>query len=105
MSAKVRGAKIARKKRAADMRRRAAMLWMLHEAGATYAAIAQAAKLSRSRVHQVCRSYAYQLHRRSECVTGAEPFMERLRRARALLGPAARVGGMILEPRFEPYCQ
>lgn len=66
MSAKVRGAKRARERRAADMRRRAAMFWMLHEAGASYAAIARAARLTKSRVHQVCQSYAYQLHRRSE---------------------------------------
>jgi hypothetical protein len=102
MKARVRGAERARERHAADMRRRAAMFWMLHEAGASYAAIARAAGLSRSRVHQVCQSYAYQLHRRSEYVTGGEPFMERLRRERALLGAAKRAGGLILEPRFEP---
>ena len=41
------------------------MFWMLHEAGASYAVIAWAAGLPRSRVHQACQSYAYQLHRRS----------------------------------------
>ena len=102
MAMKVRGAERARERRAADARRRAAMFWMLREAGASYAAIARGAGLSRSRVQQVCQSYAYQLHRRTEYVTGGEPFMERLRRAGALLGAAERQGGTILEPRFEP---
>jgi hypothetical protein len=86
------------------MDRRAAMFWMLHEAGASYGAIARAAGLSGGRVRQVCQDYAYQLHRRSEYVTGKEPFMERLRSAGALLGAllgaAERDGGTILEPRF-----
>jgi hypothetical protein len=56
------------------MERRAAMFWMLHEAGAS------------------CRS---------EYVTGREPFMGRLRRAGALLGAAEREGGTILKLRFE----
>jgi hypothetical protein len=102
MRAKGRRTVRAKERRAADMRRRAAMFWMLREAGASYAAIARGARLSPSRVQQVCQSYAYQLHRRSEYVTGREPFMERLRRAGALLGAAEREGGTILEPRFEP---
>jgi hypothetical protein len=95
MRTKVRGAERVREERAADMDRRAAMFWMLHEAGASYGAIARAAGLSRGRVRQVCQDYAYQLHRRSEYVTGKEPFMERLRRAGALLGASARVNGYI----------
>lgn len=56
-----------------------------------------------SRIRPPSRSdYAYQLHRRSEYVTGREPFMERLRHAGALLEAAEREGGTILEPRFEP---
>jgi len=74
------------------MRRRAAMFWMLHEAGASYAAIAQAAGLSRSRVHRSARATRTKLHRRSEYVTGGESFMEPLRRAGALLGAAERAG-------------
>lgn len=105
MKAKVRGAEEAREKQTADMDRRAAMFWMLHEAGASYGAIARAAGLSSSRVRQVCQDYAYQLHRRSEYVTGQEPFMERLRCAGALLGAAERDGGRILEPRFEQHSQ
>ncbi len=66
MRAKARGAERAKERRAADARRRAAMFWMLREAGASYGEIARAAGLSRSRVHQICQSYAYQLHRRSE---------------------------------------
>jgi hypothetical protein len=87
--------------RAADMDRRAAMFWMLHEAGASYGAIGLGAGLSPGRVRQVCQDYAYQLHRRSEYVTGREPFMGRLRRAGALLGAAEREGGTILKLRFE----
>ena|SRR5688572_14053174 len=102
MSAKGRGAARAKERRAANARRRAAMFWMLHEAGASYVEIARAVGLSRSRVHQICQSYAYQLHRRTEYVTGKDPFMERLRRAGALLGAAERVGGNIVEQRFEP---
>jgi hypothetical protein len=102
MRAKVRGAARAKERRAANARRRAAMFWMLREAGASYVEIAPAAGLSRSRVHQICQSYAYQLHRRSEYVTGKEPFMERLRRAGALLGAAEREGGLLVEQRFEP---
>jgi len=102
MAMKVRGAERARERRDADMRRRAAMFWMLHEAGASYAAIARGAELSRSRVQQVCQHYAYQLHRRTEYLTGREPFTARLRRAGALLGAARREGVLILEPRFEP---
>jgi len=102
MKAKVRGAERAREKRSADMDRRAAMFWMLHEAGASYGVIARGAGLSPGRVRQVCQDYAYQLHRRSEYVTGREPFMARLRHAGALLGAAERDGGRILEPRFEP---
>ncbi len=100
MMARVRGAERAREERAVDLDRRASMFWMLHEAGASYGAIARAAGLSPGRVRQVCLDYAYQLHRRSEYVTGREPFMERLRRAGALLGAAEREGGTILEPRF-----
>jgi len=105
MKAKVQGAERAREERAADMDRRAAMFWMLHEAGASYGAIARAAGLSSGRVRQICQDYACQLHRRSEYVTGREPFMERLRRAGALLGAAERDGGRILEPRFEQHSQ
>ena len=101
MRAKVRGAERAREERAADLDRRAAMFWMLREAGASYRAIARGSGLSPGRVRQVCQDYAYQLHRRSEYVTGREPFMERLRRAGALLGAAERDGGSILELRFE----
>jgi hypothetical protein len=100
MRAKVRGAERAREELAADLDRRAAMFWMLHEAGASYGAIARGAGLSPGRVRQICQDYAYQLHRRSEYVTGREPFMERLRRAGALLGAAEREGDTILEPRF-----
>lgn len=92
MRAKVSGAERARK--------RQAMFWMLHEAGASYGAIGRSAGLSPGRIRQICQDYAYQLHRRSEYVTGREPFMERLRRAGALLGAAERDGGRILEPRF-----
>jgi hypothetical protein len=82
---------------------------MLREAGASYAEIGRAADLSIERVRQICRGYAYQLHRRSE-YTSEEPFMARLRRAGALLGVAERVGGVIgsgsgstpVELRFEP---
>lgn len=111
MKAKVRGATRAkerlaverdREQRAADMRLRDSTFWMLHEAGVSYAAIGRAADLSRERVKQICQAYAYQLHRRTEYVTGREPFMERLRHARALLGAAKRQEGQILEPRFEP---
>jgi len=105
MRAKVSGAERAKERQAADMERRAAMFWMLHEAGASYGAIARGAGLSRGRVRQVCQDYAYQLHRRSEYVTGREPFMERLRRAGALLGAAERDGGRILEPRLEQHSQ
>ena len=87
MRAKVRGAERAREQRSADLDRRASMFWMLHGAGASYGAIARGAGLSPGRVRQVCQDYAYQLHRRSEYVTGREPFMERLRHAGALLGP------------------
>jgi hypothetical protein len=99
---RVRRAERAREEQAADLGRRAAMFWMLHEAGASYGAIARGAGLSPGRVRQICQDYAYQLHRRSEYVTGREPFMDRLRRAGALLGAAKREGGTILEPRFEP---
>lgn len=102
MKTRVRRAASVREEHAADLKRRAAMFWMLHEAGASYGAIARGAGLSPGRVRQVCQDYAYQLHRRSEYVTGREPFMERLRRAGALLGAAEREGGMIIEPRFEP---
>ena len=78
------------------------MFWMLREAGASYGESAPAAGLSRSRVHQICQSYAYQLHRRTEYVTGKESFMERLRRAGALLGAAERDGSLLVEQRFEP---
>ena len=97
-----RAAERAREQRAADLRLRDSTFWMLHEAGASYAAIARGAGISSGRVRQVCQDYAYQLHRRTEYLTGAEPFMERLRRAGALLGAAAREGGTILEPRFDP---
>ena len=97
-----RAAERAREQRVADLRLRDSTFWMLHEAGASYAAIGRAAGLSGGRVRQVCQDYAYQLHRRSEYVTGKEPFMDRLRRAGALLGAAERVGGTIREPRFEP---
>jgi hypothetical protein len=100
MRAKVRGAERAREERSADLDRRASMFWMLHEAGASYGAIARGAGLSPGRVRQVCQDYAYQLHRRTEYVTGREPFMDRLRRASALLGAAERDKGRILEPRF-----
>jgi hypothetical protein len=100
MRAKVRRAERAREELKADLDRRAAMFWMLHEAGASYGAIARGAGLSPGRVRQVCQDYAYQLHRRSEYVTGREPFMDRLRRAGALLGAAERDRGRILEPRF-----
>lgn len=100
MRANVRRAERAREELAADLDRRASMFWMLHEAGASYGAIARGAGLSPGRVRQVCQDYAYQLHRRSEYVTGREPFMERLRRAGALLGAAERDEGTILEPRF-----
>lgn len=102
MAKKVMGAERAKAKRDADMLRRAAMFWMLHEAGASHAAIARGAGLSRSRVQQVCQHYVYQLHRRTECLTGRESFMERLRGVGALLGAAKRERGLILEPRFEP---
>jgi hypothetical protein len=81
---------------------------MLREAGASYAEIGRATGLSIGRVRQICRGYRYQLHRRTEYVTGGEPFMARLRRAGALLGVAERVGGAIgsgstpVELRFEP---
>ena len=102
-----RKAERARERREADARRRAAMFWMLREAGATYAEIARAADLSVGRVWQICRGYGYQLHRRSE-YTSEEPFVARLRRAGALLGVAERVGGAIgsgstpVELRFGP---
>ena len=51
----------------------------------------------------VCQHYACLLHRRTEYVTGKEPFMERLRDGGALLAAAKRDGGLILEPRFEPH--
>jgi hypothetical protein len=38
MKTKVRGAERAKETQAADMRRRAAMFWMLHQAGASYGA-------------------------------------------------------------------
>ena len=107
---KRRKAERARDRREADARRRAAMFWMLREAGASYAEIARAADLSVGRVRQICLAYGYQLHRRTE-YTSDEPFMERLRRAGALLGVAARVGGAIgsgstpVELRFEPRAQ
>ena len=72
MRAKDRGAERAREELAADMERRAAMFWMLREAGASYGAIARGSGLSPGRVRQVCQDYAYQLHRRSEYVTGRE---------------------------------
>jgi hypothetical protein len=102
-----RAAERARECREADARRRAAMFWMLREAGASYAEIARAANLSVGRVWQICREYGYQLHRRSE-YTSEEPFMARLRHAGALLGVAERVGGAVgsgsipVELRFEP---
>lgn len=102
MKAKVRGAERVMKRPAADALRRAAMFWMLREAGASFGEIARAAGLSRSRVHQICQNYAYQLHRRTEYLTGKEPFMERLRRAGALLGASKRDGGLLVEQRFEP---
>jgi hypothetical protein len=105
-----RKAERARERREADARRRAAMFWMLREAGASYAEIARAADLSVGRVWQICRGYGYHLHRRSE-YTSEEPFMARLRRAGALLGVAERVGGAVgsgstpVELRFEPRAQ
>lgn len=102
-----RKAERARERREADARRRAAMFWMLREAGASYAEIARAANLTVERVRQICRGYGYQLHRRSE-YTSEEPFMARLRRAGALLGVAERVCGAVgsgstpVELRFEP---
>jgi hypothetical protein len=107
MKTKARGAERTRDRREADARRRAAMFWMLREAGASYAEIGRAADLSIERVRQICRGYGYQLHRRSE-YTSEEPFMARLRRAGALLGVAERVGGALgsgstpVELRFEP---
>jgi hypothetical protein len=86
MRAKVRGAERAREELAADMDRRAAMFWMLHEAGASYGAVVRGAGLSGGRVRQVCQDYAYQLHRRSEYVTGQEPFMAPPRSAERALG-------------------
>lgn len=77
------------------------MFWMLREAGASYAEIARATELSDERVRQICQEYGRQLHRRSEYAT-KEPFMERLRRAKALLGVAKRVNGAPVELRFEP---
>lgn len=49
-----RGAIRAREGREADARRRAAMFWMLREAGSSYGAIARATGLSVERVRQVC---------------------------------------------------
>jgi hypothetical protein len=43
MRAKVRGVARAKERRAANARRRAAMFWMLREAGASYVEIARAA--------------------------------------------------------------
>lgn len=57
MRAKARGAERAREERAADLDRRAAMFWMLHETGASYGAIARGAGLSPGRVRQVCQDY------------------------------------------------
>ena len=102
-----RAAERARERREADARRRAAMFWMLREAGASYAEIGRVADLSVGRVWQICQGYGYQLHRRSE-YTSEEPFMARLRRAGALLGVAEWAGGAIgsgsapVELRFEP---
>lgn len=110
MAMKVRGGERAKERREVAARRRAAMFWMLREAGASYADIARAADLSVERVRQICREYGYQLHRRSE-YTSEAPFMVRLRRAGALLGVAERVGGAIgsgstpVELRFEPRAQ
>jgi hypothetical protein len=104
---RTRAAERTKERREADARRRAAMFWMLREAGASYAEIGRAADLSIERVRQICRGYGYQLHRRSE-YTSEEPFMARLRRAGALLGVAERVGvfigsgGTPVELRFEP---
>ena len=58
MKPKVRRAARAKERRAANARRRAAMFWMLREAGASYVEMARAAGLFRSRVHQICQSYA-----------------------------------------------
>ena len=91
MRAKVRGTERARERQAADLERRAAMFWMLHEAGASYGAIARGAGLSPGRVRQVCQDYAYQLHRRSEYVTGREPFSVARERSWGL--PSATGGG------------
>lgn len=44
-----------RERREADAKRRAAMFWMLREAGASYAEIARAADLSIERVRQICQ--------------------------------------------------
>jgi hypothetical protein len=72
---------------------------MLHEAGASYAAIARGAGLSRSRVQQVCQSYAYHLHRRTEYVTGGERLRGRLRRQRRMRRGA--LGGVRREHRLD----
>lgn len=80
-------------------KRRAAMVWMLSEAGASYGA--RAIGISVERVRQICWEYAYQIHRRSEYVTGRAPCMERLRRAGTLLGAVEQVGGLLVEQRFD----
>jgi hypothetical protein len=69
-------ASVTRERLKADARCRAAMFWMLREAGTSYAEIGRAADLSIERVRQICREYGYQLHRRSE-YTSEEPFMVR----------------------------
>ena len=56
------------------------MFWMLHEAGASYGAIARSRSLPRA----------------------ASGRSARTSRASALLGAAERDGGLILELRFEP---
>ena len=52
-----RVAERARERREADARRRAAMFWMLREAGASYAEMGRAVDLSIERVRQICRGY------------------------------------------------
>jgi len=101
-SKKIQMARTGRESRAQAALRRGAMFWMLREAGATYRSIADAAGVTVERVRQICFAYGLQLHRRSESRGGAEPFLERLRRAGALCESSGRVGRNVVARRFDP---
>ena len=73
-----------------DSRRRAAMLWMLRETGASYADISRGFGMSQNRAREICQWYGRVLSKRSESVAGFEPFMERLRSCGAIPSSGGR---------------